>query len=873
MSISSLNILAQHHHALLLAEVAAWLHDMGKCADEHVIKQASDRPANYSYRYKTAQSGKLPAGLAINLFSETVSVKDLIEQGMPILISDTSKPWLLRALGKCHAVAHVEKELELKDKATKQPRNDTRLSTAFGLERAPVSGLTAVLDALPFNKLTGRAAFVSQVEKAFDKALADTRRPVNEVTLADWSGTVAGLYKSALAGALLGIQPDPDVLRWRLLRVNFDVLALYAKAVKIADLLGYQRAVDEACKRVKQLVEEEYPLGNEVYRDTTGIYFTFPDIPLPDDLVQEIRHRVEDAERELAPRIAVTEGEGATAQDELKSILGKARKEAIQTLPHPFDTQNLSSSWQQEWEEVQHKDGKWEVCPVCGLRPKKEHAEVCTHCEKRRASRLDTWRANPAQTIWVGEIADHNDRVALLVGKFGLEDWLSGDLVQTLLVKAEPNNPAGCAPKNPSPARLRRVWETCQRFWDDTVLQDILPKALGNRGLRKHITPDNTNRQAGLYNGKVNGQPLDLFWQPEHQAFLTISNLQAAGKFKKGNSVSLEHPETKQQSEFQIQAIRKAPDAFQRYHPYLPLPASPDQFMVFLPAAEALKIVRKIQKEYAEQFGKVRNRLPLFLGLIYFERKMPLMVVMDAARQMLEQPVPANSEPWTVHHVDGSGHVEFENGISWDVKTVMGDGSTEDIWYPYFKLDGAPAAHHTYQFQHNGKTWVHVKNLRKGDTVHVTPSHFDFLWLDAASRRFEITYDANARRHSRPTRPFYLEDLERLDRVWKAFSKLSPTQQKQVLQTIETARERWFGPNGLEASAKDATFEQFVADTLANAQWPKEQTWKSLGIASPPEAARNDMQTKLITAGVRGELTDLAELHLSILKEKPEEKE
>ena len=147
------------------------------------------------------------------------------------------------------------------------------------------------------------------------------------------------------------------------------------------------------------------------------------------------------------------------------------------------------------------------------------------------------------------------------------------------------------------------------------------------------------------------------------------------------------------------------------------------------------------------------------------------------------------------------------------------------------------------------------------------PSTFDFLWLDAASRRFEIYYDQNGRRPARPSRPFYLEDLQRLEDLWKNhFCRLKRSQFSQMLQTIETARERWEVPIGEQAS-KDGVFEQFVTDTLANANWPKDHSWKGKGIASPPAAAHNDMQAELITAAVRGELADWAELHLEILKE------
>lgn len=883
MSLSSLQVLANHRDALLLAEVAAWLHDIGKCADEHIINQASDKPQNYSYKYKTAQSNRLPSMLTeINLLGESVSVQTLIEQGMPRIISDTSQLWLLRALGKCHAVSHVEKELSDRDTATKQPKGDTRLSTAYGIEGAPASGLTARLDSLPFGALANRSSFVPQVKAAFDHALGDTRRPVNEVTLADWSGAVAALYKSALSGALLGVKPDPDNLHWRLLRVNFDVLGLYAKAIKIADLLSYQNAFSEACKQVKQLVEEEYPLGNEIYRDSSGIYFTFPDLDLPIDLEKEIRRRVEDVEPELAPRIAVTVGDGQTAQDQLKSILGKARREAIETLKQPFDSENLSPCWEQLWRNFPAKD-KWEVCPVCRLRPKEEQAETCPHCEARRESRIETWKKQPERTIWVGEIADHNDRVALLVGKFALDDWLSGGLVQTLLVKSEPNNPNGCVPKNPSPARLRRVWETCQRFWEETICNDILPQNSGANARRKLIVPSQENWQEGLYNGKVNGKPIDLFWQSNEKAFLTISNLEASGTFQPGDTVLLERPETKRKAEFQIQEIRQASTPFDHYQPFLPLHTSPDQFLALVPAAEALKIAEKIRDEYEKQFGKVRNRLPLFLGLIYAERKMPLMAMMDSARAMLDSSQSTvNREQWKLKSnpqpsADGQTlTLAFENGITWKVPVKMGDGQTEDVWYPYFALENAPAQPRTRQFQHNNKTWVHVQNLQQDDVVSVTPSRFDFLWLDTAARRFEAGYGENGRRPSHPSRPFYLEDLDRLESVWATFSKLSRTQQKQVLQTIETARARWF--TGNQRADSDETFPPFVADTLANAEWPDmslrgtKQPPGDQEIASPPQAARNDLQTKLITAAVRGELTDLAELHLEILKEKTEEK-
>lgn len=834
MSVSSWKDLGQSpiRDNLLLAEVAAWLHDMGKCADEHIINQASDRPQGYSYSYKTAQSHRLPSGLPdVCLMNETISVKDLIEQGMPRVISDASKPWLLRVLGRCHSVAHVEKELPDGETSTKQPKNNTRLSTAFGLEGNPVTGLTNILSRLPFNSMQSRATFVPQVERAFDAALGDTRRPINEVTLADWSGAVAALYKSALAGALLGIKPtNPDHLHWRLLRVNFDVLGLYAKAVKIGDLLGYKRAVEQACEAVKKLIEEEYPLGNEIYRDSTGIYFIFPDLGLPADLAQEIRRRVEETEMELAPRIAVTE---TAAAEQLKGILAKARREALQDLARPFDGQNLGDYWHQRWKKV--GDGKWEVCPVCRLRPKREDRDVCEICKKRRASRIKEWGQNPEQTIWIDEIADHNDRVALIVGKFGLDDWLSGDLVQTMLVKAVSGKPKGCVPKNPSPARLRRVWKTCQRFWTETVVEEILTSHPYGRGTpdsslrraRWRVVPDQTTgwEEHGPYDGTVDGRPISLFWRAQFGHYITIINLQLSGALQRGQRVTVSDPDNPRRIwSFTVREATPSDDKFGTYQPFLVLLASPDQFLALVPAIDALEIAERIRAEYVRQFGKVQNRLPLFLGLIFFPRKTPLTAVMEAARRMLNTPF-KKEERWTVKEVNNNT-IKFANDVEWNVPVVMGDNVTEDLWYPYFFLEtqGNPGRQYCFQLRREGDTdpqkvgsvsakyadrWlVHVRDLRQGDGVQVTPSRFAYLFLESTARRFRFDPEKDG---------MLLDELPRLRKMWQDLkeSGITNTALNGLWALLERKRAAWGAESEeleklAKAALKDAGLFQLV---------------------------------------------------------------
>ncbi|NJR52923.1 MAG: hypothetical protein HC780_28530 [Leptolyngbyaceae cyanobacterium CSU_1_3] len=191
---------------------------------------------------------------------------------------------------------------------------------------------------------------------------------------------------------------------------------------------------------------------------------------------------------------------------------------------------------------------------------------------------------------------------------------------------------------------------------------------------------------------------------------------------------------------------------------------------------------------------------------------------------------------------------------------VTGDSNKKDDWYPRL-----------YQSDRwEQKQSFHVCELCKLDAccdpnqkIWVRPSRFDFEFLDSTARRFEIYYDENGRRPRR-TRPFYLEDLDRFDTLWKILKKLETSQRHQVIYAIEATRETWYGMEQDTADKQnrveqDEVFRQFVADTLANAAWSKDQPWKSI-----PQ----DQQKQLIDAGVRGELADLADLYMEILKQR-----
>src|SRR5690606_30470984 len=100
----------------------------------------------------------------------------------------------------CHGAAHIEKENVSEE--FKQYKDYTMISNPFGFEKR-IEELASKLTSIPYDKINDRSFFIKSVAESFNYALGETKRPTNEVTLTDWSGIVAALYKSALAGALL----------------------------------------------------------------------------------------------------------------------------------------------------------------------------------------------------------------------------------------------------------------------------------------------------------------------------------------------------------------------------------------------------------------------------------------------------------------------------------------------------------------------------------------------------------------------------------------------------------------------------------------------------------------------------------------------
>jgi hypothetical protein len=890
--IPDLKILTEKKKDLHLAEMGAWLHDMGKCSDEMIEWQAINKPditklnkKNYKKYFLNSYMDKL-----IHLCSESVSLKDLVENSMPS--ADSSFGLLVRYLGRCHGSAHIEKE-GVSNKQ-KQTIADTRLSGPFGFETGPLKDLTKSLIGLPYHQLENRSEFLGALNIAFKNAPGDTRRPINEVDLWDWSGIVADLYKSSIARALLiGIQ-EPNELKWRLLSIRFNSEIIWRSASSIPILSARKNWINKGLNNVQALFENDYHIGNEVYRDENGSIFVVPDISDLLDIKdssngQSLRDMISenlgfDGEIVITPELDSESwwGQNPARHPDPKTDMIPPIAKIISREPFSFADPAIVQSW---WKNA---SGNPEVCTISSLRPsgwgKGARKGVSDYWADRVVGRAREWFDNQDTTIWIDEVADINDRICLMVGRIDLSDWLLPDPdsnIRSLLVKP-PYGTANAITKTPSFARIRRIWETTRAFWMDIENDIEQNEIVGYKSPRlmiagsfKSETEKITIREFNAYEAEVvtnaypsNGMRLSIFYTGNNN-FIVIDNLQrlaikmdAPSEILKTYEASAEYAEnhlkgkliiydqeiiSKKIGEFVISRVTAEPK------PYLTavqILCEPSTFMAIVPASNAMKVANHIQEKYDREMGKVKNRLPITLGMVFAKSHMPLAALIDAGTRMLNNQ--SREEKWLLQEdaqiIGSDCIIDFENGIKWKIPVKMGDGITDDVWYPNFYLDGCPTGRST-MFHINKNYLVHAKELKKGDIARICLSRFDFEFLDSASIRFEISYNeerGKRRDKIRCQRPYLLDELDDFERLWKTISEGLPSSQiKKTVGLIETKREEWM------PEADDPVFKNFVNNIIENANW----------VHGKPA---NIIELK--KAALSGKLSDIVELYMEILK-------
>lgn len=902
---------------ILKGEVGALVHDIGKL-DPRFLKSKSDG-GGVGFDHEKIKDENVVSNNLINLFdsinviikNENIKLLDLIQEHN----KRNHQNKLISTLSKCDGIDSGDDKGVVRKK---QSIKNTVIVSAFGREKSKIDlncldnylreldkDLTEIFN-LYSSRKTDVACFKDSVLKAieepFSNALGETRVPANDVTLYDHSFSTASLYKTQLARAILKGDIDTNE-KWRVFGIFWNGTRFISQAMKVADALKRQEIIEAIRGKIRCMFEVEYPIGNSVFADNDSIFFTFPAFDKSKELAKECMEKAvkiirNESESDLWPICALTQPRRSPTV--IARMMGffeeKKEIEKESALLYIQDEQLFNpkeDSLLQNPRLNPEIDNKHDICPVCRIRAKKEKHDTCNVCLERRRGRIKNWAENRdnTETIWMDEVADENNRIALVSLEFEIGGWMDRTVVNTLFSQSfedwannkkfdkhsierpkdyqkealehlefvldDQNNKGKRAKhldiffedlevreqifdthlnnivnkigknvedltendlfnylfhKQPSPARLRRVWwetgdfiKEIQKQIHESIKQPKriiieVDSELGGWELStgkiielESLSPDNL---PVTYLG--NRRFITIVNHDGYKSTKKLSGLEAVKEFlekskNERKSLTIKKDDSEEESDIKITDVNIEKKT---YLPTTTLTKSPYQFQMLVPATSVPEILEIVTSLYDNLFSKVRGKLPLKLGVLVANRKFPLYVLLDSASRMLK----------------GKG---FKMTVPlkpyWDVA-----GQMIDPYYGFYPTDK----------NFSPEKLEHIKN---GRNFHLNPGYFDFDFLGGTADRGRIFYQGKdppiKRKEIRygwiEPRSHYFHKIKDMLKLRDILNQLSKTQVNGIEQALIDKLEKWNYPDESNKPNRRQVYHEFAKAVLIDAFTPE----------------------------------------------------
>jgi CRISPR-associated Csx11 family protein len=437
---------------ILIGEIGALLHDIGKCHPDFIRVQSLEHENNFAHE----NIDKFLDEVLINLFKDK-NCKLRIDDKEVDIYSITKKHHdedsqndLIDLFKSCDRLDSADDKGVVRKK---QPKDSTIISSPFGYlkEKIDLQCLQKSLEDLQSNLIeifqnyiSGnldiacfRKSLINNLKTTFSYALGETRMPANDVTLWEHSHSTASLFKSVLCAKVLGEEPNKDQLQWRIFGFCWDGISFINKGKEISDILQRNKIIEDIKIELKDKFENQIPIGNVVYEDNNGIYFTFPALN-GDKAIALARECAEiglevirgKSDNEIWPFFTLSKASRSL------TILSNELQFASEKRNIPKMTPTLFIEGNREIvlgnPEINTPEYGKDICPICRLRAKSKDDDRCNICKERSRGRLNSWFRSRENTIWIEEVADRNNRIALLTLSFDLSKWLDGTMVGTI---------------------------------------------------------------------------------------------------------------------------------------------------------------------------------------------------------------------------------------------------------------------------------------------------------------------------------------------------------------------------------------------------------------------------------------------------------
>jgi len=663
-----------------------------------------------------------------------------------------------------------------------------------------------------------RNFILKELKSWYSNLLSDSRFPVNDVTLYDQAYMSATMFKASLAGMFLNTAQSanyistPQSIKWQILGIQYDKLSLAEKGLKPAHILWYRETSKKVDDKVKKLIETDYALGNEVYRDETGIYFLVPE---GIEIFQELKTQIltifkEKFDDEIYPYIRLTKASRGTMN--LTHLLESAKTNFLKA----------DYSLKEKPKAVERPIGICQVCHNQFATKNSDDTPMCQICLERKKGRVDSWLENQeGETIWIGELADKNSRVAMVTLKFELMEWLNGNLLPSQLVRKLENGDTYSnlvnSLKNDFKQVSKKINKTVLKKYMGDILKQSLEDLVKNLFLERSIGSQWEEfivQQLG--NGKINFQARTINFKQLTKddkellsklllQFLLRKNPSPARLRRVWESTEGFFDEVKNNVLGSIQSIRtkegfvqKVPDfAYlepqideQDYNQYFSIiDPTPISWQFIIPTEKLECTIDKIQKLYYQNFKYVNGKLPLHIGVVVQNYKKPLYVGIKALRN-IRRDVKKWSEISTNEKLkDLSSYfdVKESNNNSQDFYSLY---ETDNQEYDFSLLPSSKG----------------IKKYNTTDNFTIYPNTIDFEFLDTNSRRNDIFYQKGKRTIDYKTnRPYSWGEWEEFKRFQEQFTNKS-NQLQTLVSLIYSKMEDW--------KDEEDSFKKFMETTF-----------------------------------------------------------
>ena len=367
--------------------------------------------------------------------------------------------------------------------------------------------------------------------------------------------------------------------------------------------------------------------------------------------------------------------------------------------------------------------------------------------------------------------------------------------------------------KNPSPARLRRVWETTQSFFEDLERRILNVADMPEREryyweLDSNLNSNEVSKKDGEYeDGDVE------FWKRGNKVY-TISWI---GNRKDDTKVFYPKYKNGNQSDKIDSLTLRVDDNNKsvRYKPYFTiLEPTPVSWQFAIPARYVPALINNLEKEYLRNFGFVYGKLPLRVGVVIQHYKKPLYIGIKALRNLRMDGVKWDTLKRKIKVSDliSRSSLNFAN---------CPQGNCDE-YYSIYELESGKALYNFYVYSDNGGKAVLLSPLRDlncKDTVYFYPNTFDFEFLDTNARRNDIYYDRrSAQRVSelKSNRPYDLYDFCYFEYFNLFFfgennaesANKSSSQLQKIISLVYSKLEDWKG--------EDESLKEFLISAFVN---------------------------------------------------------